>query len=230
MWSNGDTSAGPADILARLAGRVRALRRTIRAAIRTDIRHEGHDATGLVTMVADASGRVQSVDISPDWFVGRGPAKLGSALFEAYQAVMTEVLVASLDRMDSAEREEAEALPEIRPDDTPSRAEFRYGSTSPAPTLRDVWAKLRELEERQYEREYQLERRLAARSRDERVVHGPAHLVELTVRDMDVIGISVSGSVGRRLVHNLAQDTLAAFRSLYSGSASASGASDEGGV
>ncbi|MEO3745259.1 YbaB/EbfC family nucleoid-associated protein [Plantactinospora sp. B5E13] len=225
MMFGRDTDSDPIEELTRLSGELRAFRRTLASATRTDTRHQGRDGTGLVTLVANGAGQVRSVEINPDWFAGRGTVDLGPALLEAYQAAMTEAMTASVERIDRAEEEEA--LRQLSSRGEPSTySPPPYVRSNPRPTFKDVWAALRELEERQYEREYQRSRRLTGRSTDERVVTGPSRLADITVRGTDVTGITVSSSVGRSRARDLAQDIVLALRPLYSDSAAAGGLDD----
>lgn len=203
-----DVDADPVTQLTQLAAEVRSFRRTVRAAIQPDAQHEGWDATGLVRLVADGTGRVRSIDISRDWFAARGPAGLGPAMFEAYQAAITEVLLASLDRMTAAEAEEAARSG--APEPPAPEASVRDGRYSSA-AFAGAEAALAELEERDNQRE----RFPASQSTADTVLYGPYRLVEVTVRNGAVAEIAVTGPVRRDRVDVLADDAVHALRKLH---------------
>jgi hypothetical protein len=85
-----------------------------------------------------------------------------------------------------------------------------------APSFDDVRAALRDLEERQYIREYQRERRAGGRP-EEQVVYGPYRLAAVTVRGGDVAEIKIPTPVGRDRVTLLAQDTVRALQLVRAG-------------
>ncbi|WP_203787249.1 YbaB/EbfC family nucleoid-associated protein [Paractinoplanes rishiriensis] len=203
---------GPEERLARIASSARSISRVLRSATRSGVRHQGSDGTGLVTMSADGSGRVESIHIDPSWFQRHTATALGPAMFEAYQAVMTEVMTASVEQMEEAEREEAQRPPdEPAPDAYTGRPQDFH-----APTFDDVRAALRDLEERQYIREYQRQRRASGQG-EEQTVYGPYRLAAVTVRGGDVAEITIPTPVGRDRVNVLAQDTVRALQMVRAG-------------
>lgn len=191
---------------------MRSFGREVRSAARGEGHHRGEDATGLVSMVADGAGRVESVAIDRDWFRRHTTVTLGPALFEAYQAVMTEVLNATVERMEAAE--EAGSFPH-EDDAVEAAGSGDVGAAAPyvPPTFEDVRNALRALEDRQYEWDYQMSRRLAEASRDQ-VVRGAYGLVSLTVRGGDVVEIAVSSEVRPERLSTLAQDVVLALRAV----------------
>ncbi|WP_433530642.1 hypothetical protein ACQPYA_00370 [Micromonospora sp. CA-263727] len=215
MSSYGSSSSrwdDPAKGLARLATSMRSFQRVVRSATRAEGHYQGSDARGVVTMAADSAGRVESVDINREWFARQPAASLGPALFEAYQAVLTEVLNASVERMEAAEEAEAHRHEPVA--DQPGRStDIGVRSTAPLPTFADVQAALRDLEERQYERESRRKRRLAEAS-TEQVVHGPSRMVSVTVRGGEPAEITVANGVRRDRVADLAQDVVLALRAV----------------
>ena len=202
---------GPEERLERLASSVRSLQRVVRSATRTADRHRGSDASGLVTMVADNAGQVESVRVDPDWFVRHTSASLGPALFEAYQATMTKVMEATVALMDAAEAEERG-----RYDDATGGLRAPAGDTGRPqdvhmPTFDDVRDALRTIENRQYEREYQRGRRRTERP-EERLVYGPYHVGAVLHRGAGVAEIAVVNAVSRDRISTLEQDTVLALR------------------
>ncbi|WP_181445023.1 YbaB/EbfC family nucleoid-associated protein [Micromonospora endophytica] len=198
--------------LTRLAASVRSLRHTVRAGTRVEGHHRGSDAHGVVSVVADGAGQVESVDIDREWFARTPASSVGPALLEAYQAAMVAVLDAVAERMSAAERE---APPPVAAEAAGRSSDAERPATLVAPSFADVRAALHDLEERQYERERR--RRLRQLDRPQaRVVHGPHRMVSVTVRGGDIAEITVANGVRRDRAATLGEDVVLALRAARS--------------
>lgn len=194
--------ADPAERLRGIATRMRHLSRSIRAARDPHARHTGEDATGMVTVTADGSGQVLSVDISRQWFSRHGTTSLGPAILEAHRAALTRLLVEQADRLDRS----GDETPDPRPAEMSSTAVPSADRRVPAVAeLDDLLRAVAEAEHRQSVR------RQTPAAPARRRVHGPAGHISLLVHGHTVQKVSVGAHIGSGLLAALSRDAVAAF-------------------
>ena len=201
-------SEDPAERLRGIATRMRNLSRTIRSAQNPAARHTGEDATGMVTVTTDGSGRVSSVDISRGWFSCRGTTSLGPAILEAHQAAITKILTEQTDRLEQSSGE----LYDSHSDEASWRAEPPAARRAPTfADLDDLRRSLADAENRHSGRVRQ-----TPASPAQRRVHGPAGHISLLVRDHAVQSVSVGAHIDPGLLAALSRDAVTAFREAHS--------------
>lgn len=196
--------------LRRISKDLRALSRTVNATVRPDARYKGSDSSGAIGVTVDGRQHVQDVNVDARWSQRLDRTRLGDALMEAYGQAVCQLLTATSEAFDEAERDvdDADLEREVEQD---LQSHYRR-HVGPEDILEEVQDQLRKIE--LMERfGYGTPSGAAADQRDT-TVYGPARFVEMTLSSGQISGIRVLLSRMPPMATNgtLAQEALGAFR------------------
>lgn len=195
--------------LRRISVELRALRQATGAAARPEARFAGRDGSGTVTVTVDGRQHVRDVALDSRWEQRLPRDGVGDALMRAYGDAVCQMLTASVEAYDQAERETDGALLEQQ-----ARADVqghRRRHVDPEDLLYDVQEQLRQIE--MLQRYGDTPAPVVPAARDA-TVSGPGGFIEITVRGRQISDIRVLLSRLPASSTNgaVAQEAMAAFR------------------